>query len=174
MPVKPRLAAVTACVVLAALTSACAFLQTPVSQPAQTTRARSSGVPASNAEYVDPVQLFADPEPFIGKTVVLQGEALNVYHNDELFAGEAIMPSYTWARLEARQRGSNETRSVVVEVYPRQDAIKAKQCYRFVGTVLGTQDGPASLPDVPRTMPLVKAQSWEAIQPDQGKCPAPR
>lgn len=160
-----------ACLAVGISLTACAFLQAP--GPTRSSAPRSAGGPPSTAQYVDPVELFNRPEAFVGRAVLLQGEALDVTQNDEVLTATATFPSFTWVRLGARQRGSDITQSIVVEFYPKQPAITVNQCYRLSGTVVGTQEAPATITDAPRRMPRVRGESWEAAPRDGNRCAAP-
>jgi hypothetical protein len=124
-------------------------------------------VPPSKAAavYVDPRQLTSDPQSYVGKNIILQGEALNVTQNQEDKGGlfTSPHPAYTWVNLMAQVRGKNgTTESIAVQITPPSKTLLSEECYRIYGVVVGTEKVTRTLTGAENEVPEVNGYAVES------------
>jgi hypothetical protein len=103
------------------------------------------------ARVLDPRELVGDPKAFVGRNIILQGNALNVDQNAD----------YTWINLQAVVPGRTTTESIVVEMRPKVPQILKDECYRLYGIVEGTQTVRRLLTGATNEVPLVRGYTYE-------------
>jgi hypothetical protein len=116
----------------------------------------------SQAQYVDPRELVADPKAFVGRNVLLQGKTLTVDQRD----GSAVTSAYTWVQVMAQVRGRYTTESIIVEMRPKAPNLLRDERYRLYGVVAGTQKVTRTLTGAVNEVPLISGYAWEPAPAD--------
>jgi carbon monoxide dehydrogenase subunit G len=94
----------------------------------------------------------------------LQGKALTVDQKG----------NYTWIHMRAVVRGKSSTELIFVELQPKQTSILKDECYRFYGTVKGTQKITITLTGATTEVPVASAYAYEKAPADRfGNCTEP-
>ncbi len=109
------------------------------------------------ARLIDPRELAADPQAFIGHNVILQGRTLTVNQHEE----------YTWVQVLALVPGRSTDESIAVEFWPKQPRILRDECYRVYGIVVGTQSVTRLLTGATNVVPLVYGYAFTPAPRDR-------
>ncbi len=109
--------------------------------------------PTSGYEYVDPRLLAANPNQYVGKKVIVEGDA-----------GTVEQPGgYTWMQIYAEVRGRTYLwESLVVHFTPPQTGILRGDSYRVYGTVVGTENVVRTLTGATNTVTQIDGDRYEA------------
>ena len=107
------------------------------------------------AECVDPRRLAADPKPYEGKAIRLQGRALTVTQQDTL----------TWLQFMADVPGRRDVspEAVVVVVSPKNSELLRGERYWVWGTAAGTAAVTLRLTGVGSTDPAIRSRIVGAL-----------
>lgn len=133
--------------------------------PTATATAPPIAVPPPNksqATYLDPRILAAEPKAHVGEHVYLQGKTLTVDQNSD----------YTWVQIMAQVKDKDYvTESVIVEMRPKQTKLLRSECYRIYGIVKGTTKVTRTATGAENEVPLVYGYEFEAAPVNQyGSC----
>lgn len=136
--------------------------------PTATATAPPTAVPPPNksqATYLDPRILAAEPKTHVGEHIYVQGKTLTVDQNND----------YTWVQIMAQVTDKDYvTESIIVEMRPKQTKLLRSECYRIYGIVKGTTKVKRTATGAENEVPLVYGYEFEAAPVNQyGSCVNP-
>lgn len=133
----------------AAATSLPTLIPTPTTGPTKT-----------SARYIDPVQIAADPNRYIGSDIILEGDVQTVEGR----------PDVTWVVVQAGRLNRPGWQGVVVRFAPHTGGIYKGVCYRIYASVQGTEDVLLRPSGVTVNEVLLRGYAFDQRQRDLGDC----
>jgi hypothetical protein len=117
----------------------------------------------AHAKVIDPRELVADPESFIGENVVLNGYARNVQtftDGREIFG--LARPSFTWTDFLATvpNRPGLLSQGLAVYFFPKNSKVLIGNDYRLWAIVRGTEETVIVQTGATHTVPDVEVYAW--------------